>query len=252
MALQLEKRDELPRGRLTVKAYKNPLPSAQGTSYGRVQSPSDRVNLSNLTASIADRNPGIQPAMISFVARLLHEEIVRQLREGKNVEILGLGTAYVATKGSMKGLNPNVADVPKMTLKFKTSQGIKQQMQGMSAQLLVPVQVKPVINTVFDLKLKKMNETKGGSIIQIKGKHLRVEGNKNEVGLFLIKSDGAKAKMPVDSILRNDPSTLLVSLPQNLAQGQYFIEVVNQSKIKDKFSNSVRVGVSEFRIEVKS
>lgn len=252
MPLQLEKRDELPNGKLTIKAYKNTLATSKGTSYGRVQSPSDRVTLSNLSALIADRNPGIQPAMVSFVGRLLHEETVRQLRDGKNVEVLGIGTAYVATKGSMKGLNPSLSDVPKMILKFRTSKEVKKQMLGMSAKLVVPIEVKPIINTVIDMKSKKVNEIKNGSIIQIKGKNLRVEGNStNNIGISLINGSGSRVNITVDSIIRNEPSTLEVVLPPSISVGFYFVEVRTQTKLKDGFSNTLKVGVSDFKIEVK-
>ena len=248
MPLQLAKPDELPSGKLTIKAYKNTLSNARGTSYGRVQSPTDRINISNLSALIADRNPGIQPGMVSFVARLLHEETIRQLRDGKNVEVLGLGTAYVSTKG----LKPGVADVPKITLKFKTSKDAKKLMQGISAKLVVPMEVKPIINTVIDMKTKKESEIKVGTVVQVKGKKLRVEGNKSEVGLFLIKGDGSKMNIPPANIIRNEPSTLEFILPNSITPGFYLVQVANQAKVKDTFSNTVRVGISEFKIEVKA
>jgi len=252
MSLQLEKKDALPNGKLIVNAYRNSLPSAQGTSFGRIQSPSNRVTISNLSALIADRNPGIQPAMVAFVARLLHEETLRQLRDGKSVEVLGLGTAFIATKGSMKGLKPGLADVPKIILKFKASQGAKTHLQGISAKAVVAVEVKPVINTVIDMKTKKVNELKSGTVVQIKGYKLRVEGNKPEVGLYLVKSDGTKIKIQQDNIIRNEPSTLEFILPNTATPAFYTIEVRNQSKSKDVFSNNLRVGISEFKIEVKA
>lgn len=251
MPLQLERRDELPNGKVTVKAYKTTLATAKGTSYGRVQSPSNRVSLSNLSALIADRNPGIQPAMVSFVARLLHEETVRQLRDGKNVEVLGLGTAYVATKGAMKGLKPSLSDVPKMMLKFRASKETKKQMQGISAKMIVPVEIKPIVNTVIDMKTKKVNEVKIGTVVQIKGKYLRVEGDKHEIGIYFVKATGQKVKISSDNIIRNDPSTIEFILPNSVLAGLYLVEVANQAKTKDAFSNNLRVGVSEFNVEVK-
>ena len=252
MPLQLGKPDELPSGKLTVKAYKNTLTTAKGTSYGRVQAPSDRVNISNLSALIADRNAGIQPGMVAFVARLLHEETVRQLRDGKSVEVLGLGTVFVSTKGALKGDKPGLADVPKMTLKFRAAKETKKLMQGISAQLVIPVEVKPVINTVIDMKTKKENELKTGTVVQIKGKKLRVEGNKTEVGLALIKNDGTKINIPTANIIRNYPSTLEFILPTTITPSFYLIQVTNQGKVKDVFSNNVRVGTSDFKIEIKS
>lgn len=252
MALQLEKSDSLPNGRLAIKAYKNNLTTAKGTSFGRVEAPSNRVNISNLAALITDRNAGIQPGMVSFVARLLHEETVRQLREGKNVEVLGLGTVFVATKGSMKGLKPGVADVPKMTLRFRSAKEIRKIVQSISAGSVTPVEIKPEINVVYDMKTKKVNEVKQGSVMQIKGKKLRVEGNSADIGLYLVKSDGSKLKIPADHIIRNDPSTLEVILPASIPAVSYLVRIVNQGKVKNVFSNTIREGVSDFKIEIKA
>lgn len=255
MPLQLEKSDTMPISQLTIKAYKNYL-GASGvmeSSFGKVQAPSARVNISNLSALIADRNSGVEPAMISFVARLLHEETMRQLHAGKSVEVLGLGTVYVATKGAMKGLKPSLADVPKMVLKFKPSKIAKAKIRNIDSCLVVPVTITPVINLIEDLMTKDITGViKKGSAIKIKGKRLRVEGNKSEVGLFFVRDDGERFKIDINAIIRNEPATLEAILPTQIDIGTYTVEVVNQGKFKDTFSKNIRRGSSTFTVRVEN
>ena len=255
MPLQLERPDTMPISQLTIKAYKNnlTLPNATDSSYGRIQSPSARINISNLSALIADRHSGVEPAMISFVARLLHEETMRQLNEGKSVEVLGLGTVYITTKGSMKGHNPSIDDVPKMVIKFKPSKEAKAKIKNIDGCLIVPITISPIINMVEDMKTKDTTGLiKKGSIIKITGKRLRVEGNKNEVGLFFIKDTGERIKINNALIIRNEPATLEVILPTDLNIGSYTIEIVNQGRFKNTFSKTIRKGVSTFSIKVEN
>jgi len=254
MPLQLEKPDNMPVSQLTIKAYKNYLKKVDSTdsSFGKVQAPSTRINISNLSALIADRHSGVEPAMISFVARLLHEETMRQLNEGKSVEVLGLGTVYITTKGSMKGLKPSIADVPKMVLKFRPSKEAKAKIKNIDGCLIVPITIVPVINIVEDMKTKDTTgNIKKGSVIKITGKRLRVEGNDSSVGLFFVKDSGTRINVDKSLIIRNEPATLEVILPSDLEVGTYTIEVVNQGRFKDEFSRTIRKGVSEFTVKVE-
>lgn len=251
MSLDLEKGNEIPKGLLTIKAYRNNF--LQGNnSYGRVEAPSSRVSVSNLSALIADRHAGVEPALVNYIARLLNDETMRQLKMGKSVEALGLGTVYIATKGTIKGANPGVKDVPKMVIKFKSSKVANTSLKDVKASLVVPMEILPTINIVEDMKEKTVNtELKKGTVVKITGKRLRVEGSVSSVGLYFVNTAGLETKIPSSEILRNEPSTLEFILPASVGVGTYTIKIVNQARIHGGFAKRARTGESEFNIQVK-
>ena len=258
MSLQLEKRDEVAKTKVIVKAYQNQFSKDTPASYGKVQAPADRITASNLVASLATRNLGIDPGIILYAARLLQEETMRQLQEGKSVEVLGLGTAYITTKGNMKGLNPNLEDVPKMTLKFRPAKEVNKTLKLVKAGSISVAEILPKINTIEDKKTGIINaEVKRGTILQVKGKRLRIESdalNVTKVGIFLIKDTGERKLLPKENIIINEPSTLLFLVPNDLTAGaNYSLEIVTQKKYAEgKYAKTLKKGVSEFTFEVVS
>ena len=252
MPLQLEKGDEKPISDIRINAYRNHLDKKGISSFGRVQSPTKRISIANLAALIADRNAGIEPGMITFVARLLHDETMRQLHEGKSVEALGLGTVYVGTRGSMKGENPSIADAPKFVVKFRAAKGLKLNLKNIKPGSITPISCLPIVNIVEDMKTKKVNtEIKKGSIVKLQGKRLRIEGSDSKIGIYLYKEDGNFVKVDYNDILRNEPSCLEFILPSTVIQGvSYTIRIKNQAKNKKGFSKVLREGGADFDIKI--
>ncbi len=252
MSLQLEKGDAMPISDISINAYKNNFDKNGISSYGRVNSPTKRISIANLAALISDRHSGIEPGMISYVARLLHEETVRQLHEGKSVEALGLGTVYVGTKGSMKGSTPSLSDAPKFVVKFRAATEIKLNLQNLKIGSITPIVCVPIINLIEDMKTKKVNsELKKGTVVKLTGKRLRVEGTNVGVGVYLNKDDGGFVKIPARELLRNEPSCLEFVLPSEVVLGAtYSIEVRNQARIKKGFSKTVRSGFCDAEIKI--
>lgn len=252
MSLELEKKPTAPIADVVVKAYKSHLQDG-AVSFGRVQAMSKRVSTSNLIALIAERNPGIEPAIISYVASLLHNESVKQLREGKRVEVLGLGTCYIATKGAIKGDKPSASDIPKIVLKFKGANDIKTKIKTINASMVIPVEVKPEISIIEDMKTKVKNGTlKEGTIVKVVGKRLRIEGDKPDVGLYILRGGASKIKVDMANIIRNEPSTLEFILPSVLKKPEEItLQITNQGRVFKGFAKSTRTGVSGFSLKIE-
>ncbi|MGP1438940.1 MAG: DUF4469 domain-containing protein [Treponema sp.] len=252
MALELEKINEKPIAEIRINSYKNNFDKTEATSFGRVEKPSKRVTVANLVALIADRHVGVEPGMIGFVARLLNEEIMRQLEEGKSVEALGLGTVYVGIRGTMKGQQPSIADVPNFVIKFRPAKTTKMKLKNIKPGSITPIKNVPVINLIEDMKTKKHDsDLKAGTIVRLCGKRLRVEGTNSEVGLYLIKEDNSTVKVDKADIIRNEPSTLEFILPSTVKPGSFYsIVIKNQGKVKDGFSKTLRVGTSQSDVKI--
>ena len=57
-----------------------------------------------------------------YSAGVLRNAFLDLLREGKEIEVLELGTMYLKPIGSMETLSPDITDVPKMTVGFTPSE----------------------------------------------------------------------------------------------------------------------------------
>lgn len=122
---------------------------------------------------------GIEPGMISYVARLLPEETMRQLKMGRNVEALGLGTLYVGTKGRIKGDKPSLSDLPKFVIKFRNAKETIKALENIKAGDVSAIENKPIISIIEDMVTKAQNtELKKGTVVRLKGKKLKIEGDK--------------------------------------------------------------------------
>lgn len=67
-----------------------------------------------------------------------------------------------------------------------------------------------------------------GRTFRLKGKNIRVTGDDESVGVYLIDSDGTKTKLDMDRIVTNNPSQVIVLLPSDLAEGSYELQIVTQ------------------------
>lgn len=244
MPLQLEKGDKVPISEITINAFKNNFDKSGNSSYGRVRSNSRRVTITNLAAVISDRHVGIEPGMISYVARLLHEETMRQLKMGRNVEALGLGTLYVGTKGRIKGDKPSLSDLPKFVIKFRNAKETIKALENIKAGDVSAIENKPIISIIEDMVTKAQNtELKKGTVVRLKGKKLKIEGDKPTCGLYLYKEGGTFEKVDAGNIIRNEPSCIEFILPSTVQVGSlYSIKVRNQGKTRKGFTKAVREG----------
>ena len=242
MPLQLEKADVIPKGQLVIKAYKNALRGQEGSTYAKVQPLTDTITMSNLTALIAERNPGIEPALVHLVARIANKEIKQQVALGKKVEIMGIGTAYLGLSKGIKKLNPSIEDIPPVALKFKTSRLMKSYLKGITVKSVYLEEYKPEIKEVIDLDRKTKFDIKKGNIVQLKGKNLKVEGNLTEVGLFIIVESGGFFKISPNELLRNENGCIEFIMDKGNSSTNIKILIKKQRKYKTKYSTNLVEG----------
>ena len=94
---------QIPEHRVSMVLYKNRFDKTGESFYGRVHRSNKTLSLENLISLIDERDTGISAHLVQHSAQLLHEEIMRQLRQGKAVNVLGIGTFYLAADGIVKG-----------------------------------------------------------------------------------------------------------------------------------------------------
>ncbi len=221
---------ESAKGALDVTLYANRY--TDGTFYGRVSRRT--VDLENLIADIAHNNAGVSQLMVQHIASLLQTEILRLLGLGFSVNLLELGTLYLATEGSIRG--KSAADIPPLSVHFTPSATLKERAAAMKVEHVLLGDGLPVIDRVEDT-FRTGDEAKGmisiSRVIRIVGSRLRLGADAARNGIFFVPAveDGTanrdeSAWIKADAVIKNKPSALECYVPASLKAGErYYLAV---------------------------
>ena len=222
---------QTPEHRVSMVLYKNRFDKMGESFYGRVHRSNKTLCLENLISFINERDTGISAHLIQHSAQLLHEEIMRQLGQGKAVNVLGLGTFYLAADGIVKGKNPAPSDAPPLCLRFTPSSEVNKSLKKLSVSLVVQSQHDPQIDAVIDLFTQKDNEIiTCGKSLRVSGNRIRILGTSDECGVYCVPQDGSEPiKVKEEHIFTNTPSLVEFFVPSELEKDkQYAIRICTQ------------------------
>ena len=198
--------------------------------------PRQKVDLDNIVSDIAASYPSLDPYVIIHSAELLKSQILKYLQSGKAVDILELGTMYLSPKGTVGKDNPQVSDLPSISLKFTPSAAAKEAISAISANSFMVSDPAPQISKI--LSLKDGNEE--GTLYQdypvrLTGGKLKVDVDNENSGIFFVpvEDDGSPTTdedkwIPVDTsyLPRNTARTLEFQIPSGVSLNvDYYIAV---------------------------
>lgn len=225
------------KGSLDVTLYANT--NGKEGFYARVSRRT--VTLENLIADIAHSNSGVSQLMVQHIASLLQDEIVRLLGLGFSVNLLELGTLYLAAEGSINGTS--LSDIPPLTVHFTPSDLIKQKAAAMKVEHVLLGNGNPRIVRVEDTFNKNsetaVNTISVNRVARIVGARLKMaraeEGDGtfapgNGVYIVPVLADGSADKdesnwQEVSVIAKNKPSTIEFYVPESLASPECYVAV---------------------------
>ena len=216
---------------LSVTLRKNQFSDAENSFVGRVTR--NTVTLENMIASISEKNEGVSPYMIQHVADLLGDEMLRSCQNGNAVDVLGLGTMYIAVAGCVTGDNPGESSIPGFRLGFTPSPKAQETLDSLKVDKVVIADSSPVLDkivNVFD-----QNEERRllvGKGVRITGSRLKVAGKQSGIWFAPVGSDGAVSKdeggwtpVAMETVSCNKPKSLEFYVPDGLADGNYGIVI---------------------------
>ena len=235
------------KGSLDVTLY-NSFNSENGF-YGRVSRRT--VDLENIIADIAKENVGVTPLMIQHIASLLQSQILRLLGLGFSVNILELGTIYLAAEGTIKGMA--LSDIPTLTARFTPSTLLKEKAASVKVEHVLMGSGAPVIvstTDTFDTSEDSKGILTSGRVARITGRHLRLrqkekddDGDADERnGIFFVPltEDGAMNSnesmwIKASNVIKNTPSVLEFYVPEDInVESRYRIAVRTDSMGRGK------------------
>lgn len=215
------------------------------TFVGRVSR--NTVNIDNLITEICEKNPAYNEYELKKFAKDLKTGILSNLSNAKSVNLLDLGTLYIALSGGMKIAPKTASEIASLTVKFSPSKTLTESVGKLEIDKIVYADSVPLISKVKCLWEGLAEKTvKSGKLVSITGDRLKLEGT--ECGLYFcpvaengsIETDETKWTKCV--VTRNLPKTLEAYVPDNLTAGEKYAVAI---KTRPTADGVYSVGFSE-------
>ena len=247
------------KGSVNVTVHKNYLKHDNTSSYAKVQRTTAGMN--NVIAKVLNKTKLFDEASLVASAMLFKNAILELLEQGISINLLELGTLYPSAQGNIDNLNPNLSEIPDLTLGFSPSQEALQAISKAEIGMAQVEETLPVILSIEDLSTHKTDYTVSLNMpIRIRGRRLKIAGEDEEVGLYFApkdaegnydKSEANWVRISSDNFFKNTASYLEVILKENLISGQtYFLVIKTASGRGCRINKSVRTLVHDIPITV--
>lgn len=218
--------------------------SENETFIGRVSR--NTVNIDNMINSICEKIPSYDKYELKRFAKDLKAEVLSSIATGKSVNLLDLGTLYIALSGSMKNAPATASEISSLTVKFSPSKTLVEGLENVEIDKIVYADTSPVISKVEclweDVPEKSVMVNK---IVQVTGSRLKLEGDNSGV-FFCARDDDGNAEKDESKwtkavVIRNLPKTLELYVPAGLEAGRKYLLAV---KTRPSASGVYSVGFS--------
>ena len=230
---------------LSVTLHQNHF-RKDGTYYAKVSR--NTATFNNVISEIAEENKGLDPHLLQYSAILIQKKILKMLEQGKAVNILDLGTMYIAMKCSAKGKN-DVSNNGKFCIKFSPTQIAQDTVNSLNVDKVVYVDNNPEITTITDLSTGKTDQTiSKGKPVAIFGSKLKLGSSGSGIyfapatdptadGEFSFDLDESTwISVSKDTIFRNKPAELNFFVPETLESEKSYCIIIKTNYISNNKS----------------
>ena len=255
---------------VNVSICKSNLASSKKTYYANVCN-TGRVSTEELLSLLREEMSYMDVDMVELAFRKLSKLIINLSIQGKSVEFFSLGTFSLVAKGGIKlerngekvvnrenyGVNERceaknidisecVINEPSFSLKFEASKKTREELSGVGVNVAIKKEKAPLINSMEAIPAK--TDEHEATIIKLQGKDLKIAGDEKNVGIYLKDVDSGECfKIPKNSILRNEPKTLMFVVEnEKKNMSHYNIFVATQYVRQGSFCISQRLRVGAF------
>lgn len=234
---------------LSVTLHENNF-TKDGSYYATVSR--NTATFKNILSEIAEDNKGMDPFMLQFAAILIQKKILKMLEQGKAVNVLDLGTMYIAMKCNAKGKS-DVSESGNFYIKFTPTPLANEAIASLSVDKIVYADGRPEITEITDLSdVESKNTLTKGKPCRITGSRLKLGGENWGIYFAPVDSEGNLnydesqwIKTNESSLFRNKPSELNFFVPDSLSEGSWKIVLRTTYLGKDKSRKSMLETVSD-------
>lgn len=227
---------------LSVTLYQNHL-KKDGSYFARVSR--NTATFNNVISEIAEENKGLDPHLLQYSAILIQKKILKMLEQGKAVNILDLGTMYIAMKCSAKGKN-DVSNNGKFCIKFSPTQIAQDTVNSLNVDKVVYVDNNPEITTITDLSTGKTDQTiSKGKPVAIFGSKLKLGSSGSGIYFAPTTEPTADSELSFDldestwisvskeTIFRNKPAELNFFVPETLESEKSYCIIIKTNYLSN-------------------
>jgi hypothetical protein len=234
-----------------VELYDLPFTEREDDRFGRVVT-TKSLNETDLVNIAVSRRTDLNATTLKAGIQILKDIAIEEITNGASVAF-GPGVFRLKANGVFVGDNAQW-DKSKHSL----SVNITPSLELRTAVKDVDVNVRGmahsgiVINSVTDMVSGEENTilTPGGGV-NVKGCNLKIEGDAENTGLSLTnKETGDITRIPLTSVLINDPSKISFIVPPGLPQGAYTLSVSTQYVKSAKLLKEPRCYTFEYELTV--
>ena len=212
---------------LSVTLHENNF-TKDGSYYATVSR--NTATFKNILSEIAEDNKGMDPFMLQFAAILIQKKILKMLEQGKAVNVLDLGTMYIAMKCNAKGKS-DVSESGNFYIKFTPTPLANEAIASLSVDKIVYADGSPEITRIEDLSdAESEGKLTKGKPCRITGSRLKLGGENWGIYFAPVDSEGnmnsdesSWIKTDESSLFRNKPSELNFFVPDSLTEGNWQI-----------------------------
>ena len=233
-----------------------------------VRVPRDTVSVNGVVSEIAAGYPSIDPYVILHSLELVKAKTLELLQQGRAVDIMELGTMYLKPTGTVTRDNPQVSDLPALSLQFTPSAATKQAIAEVSSNSFMINDSAPEVQAVLDYNYKEEGVITPGGFIRITGAKMKVaieDGGRryyDNNGIWFVPDMGDGTPNPdtstwievaAASVITNYPKKIECFVPSNVIAGSYyFIRIETTYLGKDSFRKTSVSGYSPTSYEAMS
>lgn len=227
---------------LSVTLHQNHL-KKDGSYFARVSR--NTATFNNVISEIAEENKGLDPHLLQYSAILIQKKILKMLEQGKAVNILDLGTMYIAMKCSAKGKN-DVSNNGKFCIKFSPTQIAQDTVNSLNVDKVVYVDNNPEITTITDLSTGKTDQTiSKGKPVAIFGSKLKLGSSGSGIYFAPATAPTADGEISFDldkstwisvskeTIFRNKPAELNFFVPETLESEKSYCIIIKTNYLSN-------------------
>ena len=224
---------EVKEGKVTAQLYDLYITERKDDYSARIVTRESR-SISDLARLAVGKRTDLNINTLISSYNLLKEVAVQQLVDGSNVEF-GLGISGLVIGGAFIGESAQF-DPAVHTLSVSTvlSADVREALTRVQIKMLGVAKTDPMISKVIDVTTGEVNTTlTPGGGLNLEGLRIRVVGEDPAVGIAFRSVNGDETvKVPMTSLLVNNPSAISLIIPATLEVGEYYLELTTQ------FSNS--------------
>ena len=197
-----------------------------------------KVDIEAIYKEMFNKTTGIQPETIQHVVQLYHRTITDFLLTGCTVN-----TGLFYASPSLQGVYKDAWDPEKnsIVVNFQTGKELRESIAQTKVVILGQKASAMQIDHIINLKTKAEdgNAPRGGGI-RIEGRELKVVGDAEEVGVFLVNALDVEEQLLDEQILTNKPSELVLLIPNDLTEGAYTLRITTQYSSSNKLLKTPR------------